>query len=869
MRAMRNIRPLWPIGCAILAAVVFGGCSTGTTTSGLNLVDAQGNHPSGWISTHPSFARPDGRACTECHGDNLRGGISGVSCFTASRNGQGCHAGGPAFHPLNWLDKGGTTFHGSAFENGALINNLACTACHDPANPSEPPGFICLDCHFSIDGQRVPAGSTFIHGQITGHTVFFTDNVVNSVCISCHETNNTFGNMPQPFCHNCHEPFPAGFHPTGWANPDAHGAGAKSAPGSQAGFAFCQSCHGTNFTGGGNAPSCLNNAFCHGAGVISPHSPAPWRAPLSARTHTITNTGNAAVCAICHLGSGSVVITAPTPVPPGVTPGCFNNTLCHGNVSAAPHAVRPFPDHPARARNEFDAFCNNCHTINPPRLLSSAPACTECHVGGNPLTVANCATCHGNPPTGLTPVGNAFPNVEGGHAEHNALDNVTGVCGTCHNGGGTGTGLEHFYDNAVDVAFRDLTFKANSGNLLFTAADNTCTNVSCHGGIGTPNWRAGSIDVNAHAGCVQCHTLGTALGNPENNSPFSGRHRKHLEELGSAGNAVCTECHDMSNGTTGATNHFKFLNTPQMEGPAAETVEPLGNPASYNSPDKTCGTFTCHGQQHVAFPWEGSAAAHAVPFLAAAHTSATQADFNGFCGACHAVTGASPLPGAPACQTCHTNAAVSNPLTTKNCTSCHASPPSGAAYANIEGAHGEHVALNSTATPVACGTCHNGLGSETQSHYDRAKTRQEPASIAFTATYNARSGASSFNAALASLSCANVSCHGAQTTPNWRTGAINVNTQCTSCHQLGTGPGIPQYNVYWSGEHDREDHLTAGCTACHNTTTLAAGHFTALSTTAMEGPASATIGGGTTGVTGYSGGTCTNTCHEQKPWQGN
>lgn len=315
------------------------------------------------------------------------------------------------------------------------------------------------------------------------------------------------------------------------------------------------------------------------------------------RTHTNTGAGNADVCALCHLGGGSVVITPPTPVPGGVTPGCFNNTLCHEDVSGAPHAVRPFPDHPTRAQAEFDTFCNSCHNINPPRLLANAPVCTECHAGGDPLTVGNCASCHADPPDGLAPVGGVFPNIEGGHAEHNALDSVAGVCDTCHNGGGTGTGLQHFYNSTVDVAFQNLLFKANSGNLLFTAADNTCSNVSCHGGIKTPNWRTGMIDVNTNAGCLQCHAFGTN----EFNSFNSGEHDKHVIEEG----LQCRECHDMDLATPGAQNHFAFLGTTQMEGPASDTFQNSTGTVVYTpgAPGTGTCTGTCHGEDHNNDDW--------------------------------------------------------------------------------------------------------------------------------------------------------------------------------------------------------------------------------------------------------------------------
>jgi predicted CxxxxCH...CXXCH cytochrome family protein len=240
----------------------------------------------------------------------------------------------------------------------------------------------------------------------------------------------------------------------------------------------------------------------------------------------------------------------------------------------------------------------------------------------------------------------------------------------------------------------------------------------------------------------------------------------------------------------------------------------------------------------------------------------TAATFPANCGSCHAVTGTSPVSGAPLCTTCH---AAGSPLTALNCTSCHASPPNGgtgAAYANIAGAHATHITLNGTGTPVTCNTCHNGLGSNTLNHYNRAKARVAPGDAAFPATYNAQTGASSFDNS-AALSCSNVSCHGGQATPNWQTGALDVNAQCTSCHSQGTA----QFNSYNSGDHGiNSSH--SNCTNCHNTTTLAVDHFTNLSTTAMEGPASATIGGAGTLIPAgnYNAGSCTPSCHGNETW---
>jgi predicted CxxxxCH...CXXCH cytochrome family protein len=139
-----------------------------------------------------------------------------------------------------------------------------------------------------------------------------------------------------------------------------------------------------------------------------------------------------------------------------------------------------------------------------------------------------------------------------------------------------------------------------------------------------------------------------------------------------------------------------------------------------------------------------------------------------------------------------------------------------------------------------------------------------PGDVAFVTTFNAKTGSASFDNA--ARTCANVSCHGGKVAPSWQTGTITVNTQCSSCHAYGT----TQYNGPTTSNHNRSEHSSQACTVCHNTTTLAVNHFTKLNTTAMEGPASATVGGGTTRVTYTpSSKSCSPSgsgCHGSKTW---
>jgi predicted CxxxxCH...CXXCH cytochrome family protein len=186
-------------------------------------------------------------------------------------------------------------------------------------------------------------------------------------------------------------------------------------------------------------------------------------------------------------------------------------------------------------------------------------------------------------------------------------------------------------------------------------------------------------------------------------------------------------------------------------------------------------------------------------------------------------------------------------VSSSDCTSCHGMPPNGTSEPNIAGAHAVHVALPTVGTN--CAVCHNN------STPDNGTVE-----VGILSIYNAKSATAQINPD-GSPTCINVSCHGGQTTPNWETGSLDVNTQCTSCHSYGT----TQYNSYYSGQHSTHvQEVGLSCTTCHDTTKLAANHFTHLDTPTMEGPASGTI----KSSVGYNGSTCTNSCHGTRSWAG-
>ncbi len=190
---------------------------------------------------------------------------------------------------------------------------------------------------------------------------------------------------------------------------------------------------------------------------------------------------------------------------------------------------------------------------------------------------------------------------------------------------------------------------------------------------------------------------------------------------------------------------------------------------------------------------------------------------------------------------------------TGNCTLCHGQPPSGSSSPNVAGAHAVHTALASVGT--ACSVCHQAAAHNSQ------------LDLGLAPDFDAQSGPAVNNL---NGTCSSVRCHGGRTTPDGESGAIAVNTQCTSCHaRRVSGDTTPdQFNDYYSGEHRR--HVVSegyACTVCHNTSTLQSGHFQNLATSGLEQSPAATIGGGSTRVGSYSGGRCSSIqCHSAESW---
>ena len=657
-------------------------------------------------------------------------------------------------HPAGWI-----TVHGAKF----AANRDQCTPCHGS---------------YTVAAQS---------GGISG--------------VSCFSTN--IGTQ------TCHANGPS-LHPANWGDASQHGrAGAMAAPSAATGFAYCQKCHGSTFHNG-TARSCF---YCH---TKAPHPDAPWHGTTVSRTnHIYTDQGNATVCGGCHLGGA--FLSTPVAVPPGTTPGCFNNTLCHGSPTSIGHPV---------------------NWVNYDQHGKAAKGVSA--VGGS-TGFGYCQKCHGSAYTGSGSAVSCFSA------------SVAGV--NCHNGG------------AAAPAPHPIAPWLLPASILVTHTDTDQTNASSCGGCHYNNQRLGSptatIPAGTTLGCfngTMCHTATAAPPHIANISYLDpGAHGVDAK----ANLISCQPCHAIP----------------------GSGLEPVYNVPKNNMPS---GCVSCHTSASVPIPHPTP---HPIPWLPGrpggipnnpnTTTHATAGNLATACALCHGVglTGSLTGPG-PSCMTtgysstvCHASNPATNPT---GCLSCHHTPPDGSSFPNTANSHTVHRDFFASVT-ASCQACHFNFGMDPVTKFGKPTHADKTINLALSGSYLAKTGgAFTFNAA--GKTCANVSCHGGQTTPGWNTvGTINVDTDCTSCHRARTTSD--QFNSYFSGNHG--DHGSVACTTCHATTKLAPGHFTNLDTPAFEQHPRTTItfvnpDNGAVLTTIYNAATqvytCTFTCHGEthsgRTWTG-
>ena len=322
-----------------------------------------GIHPAGWTDVlvdHELFAETlswTSCAASSCHGGDLRGGLTGPSCFETA----GCHPGGgepPAPHVLPHVD---AADHGPA----AKVDQFYCRNCHgrpqnifdggfvaDPAILNKPLG----DCSDPVCHPDAEAHPTNWEGTTDDTDPAYdsshqgiSEDTENTSCALCHKTTGT-GSGPFPGAPSCFSAnftnangVTSGCHPAGVRAPHEvpYAAAALHGPAARNNLAYCQECHGIPttiaFDGGFASPGCSEDPACHPDARAHPTNWQGQNDPTPDYRSSHRNAGNQVnACPICH----DYTRGRPAPDPDAVGASCYtarftnadgSNNECHSD----------------------------------------------------------------------------------------------------------------------------------------------------------------------------------------------------------------------------------------------------------------------------------------------------------------------------------------------------------------------------------------------------------------------------------------------------------------------------------------------------------------------------------------------------------
>jgi predicted CxxxxCH...CXXCH cytochrome family protein len=626
-------------------------------------VNAAGQHPVNWVQQHGAAYLSNPNQCKQCHGSDLLGGISKVSCSSNSFGGQSCHS-----HPVDWSNPGK---HGAAAkaQPGIFSGFASCRAqfCHGADFSGGGSGVSCFSvstvngtCHLR---NGVPVGAPhspvpWLTNPSPTHTNTVDDaaGLNAAACALCHTAGKNLRTpilssyaSGKPSCFNstlCHG---VEGHPPGWAQPKNHGLNAM------ANLTYCQQCHADQPLGG-------------------PGSNPRFNVPLGRLTSTATGTANNG-CEVCH-------------APLAAHPRVLQIPAVFGTITTFNALGTPWYQHCQVDPSGFDA-CSRCHGANLDGVGAAAGAtsCRFCHLNRVPTTLMDCASCHGNPPDSLP--GPVYPNIAAAHPSHvSGTAAVAFACGDCHAGLGSVT-LDHFtraknHTSSVQTGAVVFGAMASTGGLApaYNESTQQCTNTYCHGNtldkpataVLSPTWSSPLLTGVASHDCALCHGYppATTTGHPSVTSPTQ-----------------CAGCHPHVNAAgTGFVDPTKHIN----------------------------GAVDASG---------GGAAPHAIPvtntFPGSVHMSVAGTSPFASCTGCHTNTSANKgvypaavLGNPPDCQGCHTKSGpIGSPTT--GCYSCHGNVngggrPTGSTFPDVAGQHSNNHG------GFGCSTCHGTAGTGQSSH---------------------------------------------------------------------------------------------------------------------------------------------------------
>lgn len=348
--AMKILNPTIKICSAALLAAAIWGC--GTANDAAPNLSATGKHPAlaTWYVDHRAEYRKNPTQCVSCHGADLHGGISNVSCFNSGMDGYTCHAGGPRSvpHPLPFT---AAALHGPA----AKADLVYCQSCHGTAGGAgSNPRFTisigslangCETCHTARTAHPPVAG---VSTAWPGHAD--AGNIGNA-CALCHGA--TLGGGVGPACTTCHTSLAAGVAPI---------------------KGTCISCHAKPPATGNhakhNALSGVTNdcATCHaGAGSGTQRHGLRGFANVSTAIDTryAAKTGLGKVTGTLSCANVSCHGGVTTPAWGGSITTASQCNACHtaGTATQTPQYNSYYSGMHAKHLNEVGLICTDCHDM--------------------------------------------------------------------------------------------------------------------------------------------------------------------------------------------------------------------------------------------------------------------------------------------------------------------------------------------------------------------------------------------------------------------------------------------------------------------------------------------------------------------------
>jgi hypothetical protein len=182
--------------CLLLLAGCGGGSSETETPPANPPVAVVETHPAGWLpGGHATDAKANVATCTVCHGTDLTGATTHVSCTQ-------CHIGNPqSFHPTQWGNFAYALHPTYVSQNGtSSCANVTCHGLNLEGVPGSGPS--CTQCHMGGVFSKHPVAW---NADIELHRDYIASNGSASCRVSvCHGPDLKGVFLSGPSCGTCH-----------------------------------------------------------------------------------------------------------------------------------------------------------------------------------------------------------------------------------------------------------------------------------------------------------------------------------------------------------------------------------------------------------------------------------------------------------------------------------------------------------------------------------------------------------------------------------------------------------------------------------------------------------------------------------------